>query len=126
MTTLVFVYGTLRAGGSHWRRLLSPLKGSNGSTAAEFTMRSHGHYPSIHRGGLTSIRGEVMAVHADQLTALDQLEGHPDWYYREEITISLDHGGTLLAWVYLMPPDAHVDLKIIASGDWAAHQQELG
>lgn len=123
MTTQVFVYGTLRGGGRNWRHLLAPLEGRDGMSDPCFTMRNHGHFPSAHRGGVTSLRGEVMAVTAQQLASIDQLEGHPDWYCREEVRVTLQNGQRVQAWMYLMPSDTHLDAEIIASGDWASHQQ---
>ena len=121
MTIQIFVYGTLRSGGSHWSRLLSPLEGEQAMTEPQYIMRSHGHFPSVHRGGVTAIRGEVLSVNAEQLITLDQLEGHPHCYCREQVPVTLHNGQNVVAWIYLMPPGSHLDAEIIASGDWTDH-----
>ena len=121
MSHNVFVYGTLRAGLSNWSAILAPLLGEAGTTTPAFTMRTLGRFPMVQRGGQTAITGEVMAVSQRQLAAMDELERHPAWYCREEITIQLHRGAETTAWIYLLPQDAHAEAPIIVSGNWAQY-----
>ena len=118
MSTRVFVYGTLRSGEANWRTLLSPDQGCSAKTEPRFTMRSHGRFPIVQHGGITAISGEVFLVDDATLILLDQLEGHPDWYERVEIDVTLDIGELQRAWIYLMPVDQDEQTPVIESGDW--------
>ena len=50
------------------------------------------------------IFGELYRVDEKILAALDSLEGHPDWYRREQVEVLVDDGerGTRMetAWLY--------------------------
>ncbi len=117
--TRVFVYGTLRTGGAHWRGHLSPACGTRGVTEAAYTMRSLGRLPIVEVNGSTAITGEVFEVDTDTLASLDRLEGHPDWYERVEIDVRCDDG-LRRAWIYLMPTGRYDDRPVIEGGDWLA------
>jgi len=121
MSHTVFVYGTLRTGLPNWSAMLAPVQGELGITQPEFTMRTLGRFPMVQRGGETAVTGEVMAVSGSQLAAIDELERHPAWYCREEITVQLHQGGAVTAWIYMLPPGTHPDAPIIESGNWVQH-----
>ncbi len=119
----VFVYGTLRTGQRNWQALLSPQRGTSATTASCYTMRcvgnrSSGGYPILECGGSTTICGEVFEVDDTTLRAVDQLEGHPDWYCREEVTVRLLDGHDARAWIYLMPEGQYPEAEVVESGDW--------
>ena len=88
--TLVFVYGTLRRGGANHAlvahaRFLGPA-----TTVDRYALFVDGipflaPAPAVHR-----VRGELFAVDADTLAALDRLEGHPRWYERRPVRVVLD------------------------------------
>lgn len=100
----VAVYGTLKSGrGNH--RLLeeSPLVG-DGYTSEAFPLVIDGLPYVIDREGCGKrVRVEVYRVDEATLDRLDGLEGHPDWYKRREIQVRLNNGGTVTAWVYMIP-----------------------
>ncbi|MDP7575109.1 MAG: gamma-glutamylcyclotransferase family protein, partial [Phycisphaerales bacterium] len=121
----VFVYGTLRSGCRNRTIHLPSCESIEAVAAPEFTLRTLGRFPMVHRGGDTAIRGEVLALGDDELAAVDRLEGHPDWYQREVIEVQLAGGGTAQAWIYLMPPESHQDAAVIASGDWVEYLRGL-
>jgi gamma-glutamylcyclotransferase (GGCT)/AIG2-like uncharacterized protein YtfP len=115
----VFVYGTLLAGESNHRvlrgaRLLGPA-----TTGAEFALVSLGNYPGMVRGGETAIAGEVYEVDAPTLAALDQLEGHPDFYRRTPLWPA-DFGEVE---VYVLTPSQVEKCPPIASGSWRIHRK---
>lgn len=117
----VFVYGTLMRGfGNHVLMDGSPLLGE-GKTTELFTMHAIG-FPFISR--LTDfpvqVEGEVYEVEENIVERnLDPLEGHPNWYCREEIEIVMkDTGEKIAAWAYINPAPHGV---IVESGSFRAH-----
>ncbi len=114
----VFVYGTLKRGfANDWFLERARLLGE-ARTEARYTMRSLGEFPGVIEGGETAITGEVYEVSDEQLARIDQLEGHPDFYRRQMITVS---GIRVLA--YLLPinyfESAQVDFPVIENGVWS-------
>jgi gamma-glutamylaminecyclotransferase len=93
-TVVVFVYGTLMTRyGNH-----SLLKGSqflgNACTTESYVM-SASLVPFVSSPSSCSeleaspIVGEVYRVDKDTLRKLDNLEGHPDWYQRRHVSVTL-------------------------------------
>lgn len=119
---LVFVYGSLLPG-LHNAALLhgcEPL--GYGTTAPEFSMfaLAAGSYPAVCRGGSTAIRGAVFAVNNAVLAQLDRLEGHPEWYRREQVPLA--SGPAELVWIYVMPiREVDSPFVRVLSGDWAQY-----
>lgn len=108
----VFVYGTLRGGGSNHFRMAGGL----------FLMRATvkgrlfriDWYPGLVLGGGGTTLGEVFEVTTEILRELDEFEGSE---YRRVLT-DVSHGEmTIRAWVWewLGPVD---EARHIASGDW--------
>lgn len=100
----VFVYGTLRTGGSnHFRMEASVFLGAG---------RIHGKmyridwYPALVCGGDTFVKGELYLVSDKDLAALDQFEGitpdagEPREYHRVKARVELDSGETHEACVW--------------------------
>ncbi|MDF1504611.1 gamma-glutamylcyclotransferase family protein [Roseisolibacter sp. H3M3-2] len=88
--TLLFVYGTLRRGQENHFRLATARYVGAGRTATRHAMFVEGHpylaeHPPVHH-----VRGEVYAVDAPTLAALDELEHHPVWYERRPVDVVLD------------------------------------
>ena len=88
--TLLFVYGTLRRGGPNHALLADARFVGPAATAARHALFVDGipylaASPEIHH-----VRGEVYAVDATLLAALDRLERHPAWYERRAIRVVLD------------------------------------
>jgi gamma-glutamylaminecyclotransferase len=82
--TLVFVYGTLKKGGSNHRFLSGQTLMGTARTRPGFTLFSLGDYPGMvprvtDREGVT---GEVWAVNSACLAQLDALEGLAEKLYR--------------------------------------------
>ena len=72
-----------------------------------------GSYPGVISGGITAVEGELYAVDDKELSSLDRLEGHPNYYKREEIETSEG-----VAWIYLLPQDKYKQVPIIENGVW--------
>jgi len=94
----VLVYGTLKRSGRNRRVVADAPCAGTARTEAAFRLH-HGHLPTVDRGGRARIEGDLLRVSGAQLARIDQFEGHPDFYRREQVT--LDNGAT--AWIYLHP-----------------------
>ena len=107
---LLFVYGTLMRRQRNHRylegaRFLGPVR-----TAADYTLVLLGSFPALREDGSSSVSGELYSVGASILAALDQLEGHPDFYRRG--SVQLDDGRTVIS--YLLPGNQHTEAGQIA------------
>lgn len=85
--TRVFVYGTLKRGGSNHRYLAGQHYLGNARTAPGYTLYSLGDYPGmVHSGDPThTVTGEVWLVDAAGLVQLDALEGVDEGLYAREL-----------------------------------------
>lgn len=100
----VFVYGTLRRGGSnHFRMANAEFIGS-----AKIAGKIHriDWYPALVCGGESSVKGELYHVCGAHLQALDIFEGitpdsdAPREYRRVKVSTTLDTGEDADAWVW--------------------------
>lgn len=108
----VFVYGTLRKGGSNHGLLRCSRRLGCHRTEAGFRMLHMGGYPGVVTGGEDLITGEVYEVTPRVLRWLDRLEDHPRTYRR--VPIATPWGD---AWIYLYQRD-HGRYPRITTGDW--------
>tara|TARA_B100001564_G_C20024272_1_gene396003 strand:- start:6 stop:392 length:387 start_codon:yes stop_codon:yes gene_type:complete len=80
----VFVYGTLKSGGTI--RGLSGfgdgavIVGKAKTTYPDYKMVDLGSFPGVLMGGTNYIQGEVWEVTDDVAEQLDAIEGYPDFY----------------------------------------------
>lgn len=101
---LIFVYGTLKRGGSNHQQLAGQSFVDRGRTVPGFRLYSLGPYPGMivqpsdHEG----VEGEVWWVDDGRLKALDEFEGVPQGIYRREIVALLPPfaGQVVEAYVY--------------------------
>lgn len=114
MSQLVFVYGTLRRNqGNDYLLRDAAFVDDAVSLGKGFIIRGRGPVPYLTllpgtaRSG--AIKGEIWDVPESIIPALDRLEGHPNWYRREQHAFQLHDGPentpgtTVTAWVYLIP-----------------------
>jgi gamma-glutamylaminecyclotransferase len=111
---VVAVYGTLKSGHGNHDRLMNKAKFlGTGETFTKYPMVVSGIPYLIDRAGKGHhVKVEVYRVTTKELRDLDGLEGHPDWYVRTALTIKMDKGSTLTAWVYMIPDErshTHMD-----------------
>ena len=116
---LIFVYGTLRRGGSHHRlldgaRMLGPWT-------------SGPHYNMLDRriewdllSQKERVIGEVYRIEHGMLPALDAYEGCPGDYRRVRITTPYGE-----AWLYLWDRAAP-PAPVVPGGDWLRHLSRGG
>lgn len=84
--TRVFVYGTLKRGGSNHRFLAGQHYLGTTRTVAGYTLYSLGDYPGMIRSDdpAHTVTGELWSVDAACLAALDELEGVEEGLYTRE------------------------------------------
>lgn len=119
----VFVYGTLRRGGSNDIARFRPAPRFVAEAVITGTLYHLGGYPGAVLGGTAALRGEVYAIEPALEAQLDVLEevrpdGKGEYRKREE---PVEVGGRmLLCLVYEIHPRRIVGRPAIGSGDWMA------
>lgn len=84
--TLLFVYGTLKRGGTNHRFLSNQTFRGAAHTLPGFRLYDMGDYPGMVPvpGDIEGVLGEVWAVDANCLAELDRFEGTAEGLYRRE------------------------------------------
>jgi gamma-glutamylcyclotransferase (GGCT)/AIG2-like uncharacterized protein YtfP len=124
---LVFVYGTLRRGGSNSFRMDGAEFVSAGKVTGMLYVISW--YPGLvlDRGPDETVNGDLFRVRPEQLAALDEFEGisaneiEGAEYRRVKAPVVIEECEVVPAWVYEWkgPVD---EQRRIPSGDWLFHQ----
>lgn len=127
MNERLFVYGTLRRGGSREiEHHFAPVRFLSGASITG-TLYDMGPYPGIRLEGSGIVCGEVYALDSSTLTALDAYEGFapeaPETsdYQRPRIEARLTTGETCECWVYEITAARILGCPAIPSGDWIVH-----
>lgn len=99
---LVFVYGTLKSSQPNHYKLTDHANGvahfvAAGKTSEKYPMVIGTRYNIPYLVNLTTengnfINGEIYEVDTKMLNELDDFEGHPNYYLRQQITINGDDG----------------------------------
>jgi gamma-glutamylcyclotransferase (GGCT)/AIG2-like uncharacterized protein YtfP len=114
---LIAAYGTLRLHYSNSRLVNIPGETKwlgTGKTVEKYQMRASG-IPYVNKTPDTQIVVDIWEIDVDKhLPSVDRLEGHPNWYCREEIEVELD-GKIIKAWLYFME---NAGSTIVESGDY--------
>lgn len=131
----VFVYGTLRRGGSNDINLRKPAPRYVGSASLQGSLYDLGPYPGLTlapAGSLASeVIGEVYAISPALEENLDELEGllpeptgeyFKRWMRIDVASGDLQHG--LDCIVYEINPERVDASALIGTGDWMAHWTE--
>ena len=100
---LIAVYGTLKKGYSNYYHYLSSAKHvGSGVTKDKHSLVVAGlPYLIEGGGGGHNVEVDVFKVDDTLLKDLDKLEGHPNWYRRKQVPITIK-GKTLMCWVYFI------------------------
>ena len=117
----VFVYGTLRKGGSNDITRLQPAPRFIGMSRIAGTLHHLGAYPGLVLGGAASVVGEVYAIEPaleHRLDEIEEISGEPaDEYFKREVTLEVD-GRALDCLVYEINPRCVPGAPCIDGGDW--------
>jgi len=99
----LFVYGTLKRNCSNSYFLQSAQYLGEGRTQEQYAMYVQGIPYVLKTEQRYCIHGELYAISTETLKRLDALEGHPDWYRREQVAILDADDLIVTAWMYLYP-----------------------
>lgn len=99
----LFVYGTLKKGFANHHLLREADYLGKGRTKRKYALYVDSIPYVVKEPATSFIYGELYQVNASQLERIDWLEGHPNWYCREQIQIVDQHNKTVAAWAYLFP-----------------------
>lgn len=97
----VAVYGTLKKGYSnYWGYLSDSSFVGSGTTTDKYPLVVSGlPYLIENKGVGHNVAVDVFKVTDSRLRELDRLEGHPQWYCRKQIDITIK-GKQVLCWIY--------------------------
>jgi gamma-glutamylcyclotransferase (GGCT)/AIG2-like uncharacterized protein YtfP len=119
----VFVYGTLRRGGSNDINRLEPAPRYLGMGEVKGTLYHIDWYPGLTLGGeeAVTVVGEVYEI-APQLEALlDSIEhivpGEASEYFKRELAVEVE-SRQVRCLVYEINPDRVQGRQVIGHGDW--------
>jgi len=116
----VFVYGTLRRGGSNHFRMAGSEPVTPGTVRGKMYRISW--YPGLVLGPEGQVAGEVYAVGDEQLRALDEFEGvsadeEGSEYRRVKTVVTAPDGSTVEAWVWEWIGLVD-EARVVGQGDW--------
>jgi gamma-glutamylcyclotransferase (GGCT)/AIG2-like uncharacterized protein YtfP/general stress protein 26 len=122
----VFVYGTLRPPRASvpvdqcrfFPQVEPYLLGHSPATLANGELFDLGTFPAA-RPGRTPIQGDLLTLEPAALPIMDRLEGHPVFFYREQVTVATA-SGDIAAWIYWAPASLVANAAPLPSGDWFA------
>lgn len=129
-TDLLFVYGTLRRGGSNDIARIAPAARFAGMARVRGRLYDLGAYPALlleASDGAGWVVGELYAIPYHEWPALDALEEpvtpqRPDGeYFKVIATVQAGDGTPRQVWTYTANPAVVALDREIAHGDWIAH-----
>ena len=116
MTHYLFTYGTLKRGFSNNHLLNQAEFLGAAKTLEKYSLWVSG-IPYVFKGeSVACIHGELYRVDELTLKIIDRLEGHPEWYRREEVKVVTEKGETVTAWMYFYPEKRG---KLVKTGRYA-------
>ena len=114
---LVFVYGTLRRGGTRAMPIIFPDSRFIDNAKAHGRLYDLGAYPGLLLDESNSlVFGEVYEVDDEILNKLDVIEAESH-YLRKQVELSFGDDRKV-CWVYVYNPKFYSRLILIESGDW--------
>jgi|TARA_R110000787_G_scaffold87489_4_gene186399 gamma-glutamylcyclotransferase (GGCT)/AIG2-like uncharacterized protein YtfP len=121
-TMKVFVYGTLKKGGGNDIFLQNSKYLGSGWTHDKYRLFTDGSLPYVDKKESNYIKGEVYDVDEWTFMSLDNLEGHPYFYQREETWIEVPEDEEIvkdyLCWMYFINEQPTSKVVEIKSGEW--------
>mgnify|MGYP003133215838 FL=1 len=102
---LIAVYGTLKKGYSNYNRYLTKSKYiGGGNTTDKYPLIIEGlPYMINQKGKGHNVNVDVFKISNPTLERVDMLEGHPKWYKRIQVPVTLKSGKILKCWIYFNP-----------------------
>jgi gamma-glutamylcyclotransferase (GGCT)/AIG2-like uncharacterized protein YtfP len=114
---LVFVYGTLRRGGSRPMSIAFPNSKFIADGKVRGSLYDLGAYPGLLGDESNSwVVGEVYEVDDEILSKLDDYEASSN-YWRKQVEVSLGTNRRA-CWIYEPNPECYSPRTLITSGDW--------
>ena len=121
----VAVYGTLLTGEGNYHVGADALDRRPCRMSGTLYDPNGGWYPAFVPDGTEAfnVAGELLTVSEETFARLDRLEGFPNLYGRERITVLLEDDSRAEAWVYVM---RRLPLRsvVIEGGDWRPYRRE--
>lgn len=110
----VFVYGTLRPGQHNHKWAMGAVHVGT-AIAPGFLMHHLGGFPAVIKHKDYEVHGDLLEITDEQQVAsMDRLEGHPNFYRREEVFTSQGQ-----AWIYVFADERSIKhAPRIEHGDW--------
>jgi len=125
MTHKIMAYGTLQRNFVWWERLLKDKPGvkfcGKAVTVDRYYLFACG-IPYLSKTGPgpgTKVRGEVFEVDDETLEHLDRLEGHPNWYTRTPIKVSIRRQAAIEVEAYFI--NVEPTCALVESGDYRVY-----
>lgn len=122
----VFVYGTLKQGGTFNESLRQPESEflGNALTVSKYHFFDLGKFPCICKTTAATrakyqqvhVRGELYKTRA--IKVMDYIEGHPTFYKREQIWVETVNGVLHKAWAYFLGIDNCIGARELLDGEW--------
>lgn len=105
----LYVYGTLKKGKNNHGYLSGATFMGNFTTSGDFSLIVSGLPFLVKRPSRSGVRGEVYKIDSDTLRRIDRLEGTPDFYLREVITVNSEDTKESLDVYAYTHPDVFID-----------------
>jgi len=125
----IFVYGSLRPGAHAYHLMVGGSKPVSLAALYGASIYDFGPFPGLK---LTKSHNDMVVGHLLEITdkslpdRLDQYEGYPQYYSREQVNVTREDGEVVKAWVYTFNGEVN-EITRIVSGDWLqrAGKQEV-
>ena len=114
----LFVHGTLRRGCGDNKFISTGIFLGSAETAQPYALCLVKNKPLVTKRPVATIKGEVYEVTDEILALVDRLSGHPRINQRELVTVRLEDGRTLDAWLYFHLQPLH-NAVLIESGNYS-------